>query len=163
MTQNAELVPSPSKDTMQDPVAPSVQTEDSKATKKQRNPKRNKEERRGDGESPQEAGGAASKKQRSEKTKKGEGEQLAHQKKPKTARPHRRLDIGVISSRLEKLKRRIHRARNQLEDAQRHADGYERELQFRSTTEEPDDGNTQSRADLEERGGRDAADLGTSA
>jgi hypothetical protein len=49
------------------------------------------------------------------------------------ARPHRRLAFDVITTRLEKLQRRIGRAKMQLEDAQRHADGYEKEIEYRNT------------------------------
>jgi len=47
------------------------------------------------------------------------------------ARPHRRLETETIIARLEKLKKRIARTSTQLEDATRHAEGYEREMTFR--------------------------------
>jgi hypothetical protein len=53
--------------------------------------------------------------------------------KPKRgpARPHRRLDIGVVNSRIEKLQKRLDRAKGQVEDASRHIEGYQREREFR--------------------------------
>ena len=53
--------------------------------------------------------------------------------KPKRgpARPHRRLDIGVINSRIDKLQKRLDRARGQVEDASLHIEGYQREREFR--------------------------------
>lgn len=53
--------------------------------------------------------------------------------KPKRgqARPHRRLETEVITLRLEKLKKRIARSSTQLEDAKRHAEGYQREMTHR--------------------------------
>jgi hypothetical protein len=52
-------------------------------------------------------------------------------KKRGPARPHRRLDIETISSRIEKLEKRQLRAREQLEDATRHVEGYQAERKFR--------------------------------
>ena len=47
------------------------------------------------------------------------------------ARPHRRLDTDVIEERIAKLKKRLNRAKSQIEDATRHVEGYLRERQFR--------------------------------
>jgi hypothetical protein len=48
------------------------------------------------------------------------------------ARPHRRLEMDVIDSRIAKLQRRLDRAKSQLEDAGRHVEGYLRERDFRA-------------------------------
>lgn len=47
------------------------------------------------------------------------------------ARPHRRLDIDIIDSRITKLQKRLDRAKCQIEDASRHVEGYLRERDFR--------------------------------
>lgn len=52
-------------------------------------------------------------------------------KKRGPARPHRRLDIETITSRIEKLEKRRLRAKEQLEDATRHVEGYQAERKFR--------------------------------
>lgn len=52
-------------------------------------------------------------------------------KKRGPARPHRRLDIETISSRIAKLEKRRLRAKEQLEDATRHVEGYQAERDFR--------------------------------
>jgi hypothetical protein len=52
-------------------------------------------------------------------------------KKRGPARPHRRLDIETITSRIEKLDKRRLRAKEQLEDATRHVEGYQAERTFR--------------------------------
>jgi hypothetical protein len=53
--------------------------------------------------------------------------------KPKRgpARPHRRLALDVIESRITKLQKRLDRAKSQIEDASRHVEGYLRERDFR--------------------------------
>ena len=52
-------------------------------------------------------------------------------KKRGPARPHRRLDIETINSRIAKLEKRRLRAKEQLEDATRHVEGYQAERDFR--------------------------------
>jgi hypothetical protein len=54
--------------------------------------------------------------------------------KPKRgpARPHRRLALDVIESRITKLQKRLDRAKAQTEDAGRHVEGYLREREFRA-------------------------------
>jgi hypothetical protein len=47
------------------------------------------------------------------------------------ARPHRRLELEVINTRIEKLEKRLTRAKAQFEDAGRHVEGYRREVEFR--------------------------------
>ena len=51
------------------------------------------------------------------------------------ARPHRRLENDVINSRIEKLQKRLDRAKGQVEDASRHIEGYKREREFREKGE----------------------------
>jgi hypothetical protein len=46
-------------------------------------------------------------------------------------RPHRKLSNEILSGRIEKLKKRIDRAKGQLEDAERHIDGYNKEASYR--------------------------------
>ena len=48
------------------------------------------------------------------------------------ARPHRRLEMEVIDSRITKLQKRLDRARSQIDDAARHVEGYLRERDFRA-------------------------------
>ena len=48
------------------------------------------------------------------------------------ARPHRRLAVDVIDSRITKLQKRLDRARSQIDDAGRHVEGYLRERDFRA-------------------------------
>ncbi len=48
------------------------------------------------------------------------------------ARPHRRLAVDVIDSRITKLQKRLDRARSQIDDAARHVEGYLRERDFRA-------------------------------
>lgn len=63
---------------------------------------------------------------------KSEGsEQRQPRKKRGPARPHRRLDIETINSRISKLEKRRQRAKEQLEDATRHVEGYQAERDFR--------------------------------
>jgi hypothetical protein len=47
------------------------------------------------------------------------------------ARPHRRIEQEVLDSRIEKLQKRIKRARLQLEVSERHVSGYLFERQYR--------------------------------
>lgn len=54
-----------------------------------------------------------------------------HQKKRGPPRPHRKLDKEVLAGRIEKLQRRIERAKGQLEDAERHIDAYTKEAKYR--------------------------------
>ena len=46
-------------------------------------------------------------------------------------RPHRKLEDAVLRGRIDKLRKRIVRASNQLEDARRHVSVYEREAAYR--------------------------------
>lgn len=46
-------------------------------------------------------------------------------------RPHRKLAQDVLEGRIGKLKKRIERARGQLEDAERHIEGYDKEAKYR--------------------------------
>jgi hypothetical protein len=48
------------------------------------------------------------------------------------ARPHRRLELDVINTRIAKLEKRLTRAKSQVEDASRHVEGYVRERDFRA-------------------------------
>jgi hypothetical protein len=68
---------------------------------------------------PSKAAGAPSKSDRQPRKKRG------------PARPHRRLDIEVINTRITKLEKRRLRAKEQLEDATRHVEGYQAERDFR--------------------------------
>ena len=52
-------------------------------------------------------------------------------KKRGPPRPHKKLEQDILEARIVKLQRRIDRASGQLTDAQRHIDGYSRELGFR--------------------------------
>ncbi len=52
-------------------------------------------------------------------------------KKRGPPRPHKKLEQVVLETRVAKLQRRIDRAGGQLQDAQRHIDGYHREISFR--------------------------------
>ena len=51
------------------------------------------------------------------------------------ARPHRRLELDVINTRITKLEKRLVRAKSQVEDAGRHVEGYIRERDFRAKEE----------------------------
>jgi hypothetical protein len=62
---------------------------------------------------------------------KPDGEPRQPRKKRGPARPHRRLDIETINSRIAKLEKRRLRAKEQLEDATRHVEGYRAEREFR--------------------------------
>jgi len=59
-------------------------------------------------------------------------------KKRGPPRPHKKLDQVVLESRVTKLQRRIDRATGQLQDAQRHIDGYHREITFRRADAAPE-------------------------
>lgn len=59
-------------------------------------------------------------------------------KKRGPPRPHKKLDQAVLESRVTKLQRRIDRASGQLQDAQRHIDGYHREIVFRHADAAPE-------------------------
>lgn len=52
-------------------------------------------------------------------------------KKRGPPRPHRKLAQEVLEGRIGKLKKRIEKARGQLEDAERHIDGYVKEVSYR--------------------------------
>lgn len=47
-------------------------------------------------------------------------------------RPHRKLTQPVLEGRIGKLQKRIERARGQLEDAERHIEGYSKEAKYRA-------------------------------
>ena len=49
------------------------------------------------------------------------------------ARPHRRIEQDVLEARIEKLQKRIKRARLQLDVSERHVSGYLFEQQYRKT------------------------------
>ena len=68
-------------------------------------------------------------KKRTPKEKKDPG---APKLKRGPARPHRRLALDVIESRITKLQKRLDRAKAQTEDASRHVEGYLREREFRA-------------------------------
>ena len=51
------------------------------------------------------------------------------------ARPHRRIDQDVLEARIEKLQKRIKRARLQLEVSERHVSGYLFEQQYRKNSD----------------------------
>jgi hypothetical protein len=48
-------------------------------------------------------------------------------------RPHRRLPMDLIQTRVQKLQNRISRASTQLDDAKRHVEGYLQELNYRKS------------------------------
>ena len=52
------------------------------------------------------------------------------------ARPHKRLALEVIDSRISKLQKRLDHAKAQIEDAGRHIEGYQKEKLLRA--EEPE-------------------------
>lgn len=65
---------------------------------------------------------------------KGEGKAAAGREKGKRRgppRPHRRLEEGVLSTRMERLEARIEKAREQIEDAGRHLEIYALESKYR--------------------------------
>jgi len=47
------------------------------------------------------------------------------------ARPHRRLDLETIDSRITKLQKRLDHAKTQITDAERHVEGYMKEKHYR--------------------------------
>jgi hypothetical protein len=52
-------------------------------------------------------------------------------KKRGPPRPHRKLDQDVLSSRIEKLQKRIDKSKDILEEAERHIDAYNKETKYR--------------------------------
>ena len=72
--------------------------------------------------------------EKSEKTSKPKSDKGSSQPRVKRgpARPHRRLGMDVIDSRITKLQKRLDRAKSQIEDAGRHVEGYLRERDFRA-------------------------------
>ena len=66
------------------------------------------------------------------KTKKSKDGSSPQQKRGQ-ARPHKRLQLEVITARLEKLNKRIERTSQQLADARRHAEGYNQEIVHRNS------------------------------
>ena len=58
-------------------------------------------------------------------------------KKRGPPRPHRKISNYVLEQRIQKLQKRIDKAKAQLEDATRHIEGYHRESSYR-TNEEPE-------------------------
>ena len=59
-------------------------------------------------------------------------------KKRGPPRPHRKLDKEVLAGRIEKLQRRIERAKGQLGDAERHIDAYAKEAKYREAEAKAD-------------------------
>ncbi len=55
-------------------------------------------------------------------------------------RPHRKLAQPVLEGRIGKLQKRIERARGQLEDAERHIEGYSKEAKYRADESKNDQG-----------------------
>ena len=47
-------------------------------------------------------------------------------------RPHRKLPPSILGGRIEKLDKRIKKARHQLEDAERHIEAYLKETKYRA-------------------------------
>ena len=76
----------------------------------------------------------APKKAKSEKSEKSKQKSDPSQPRVKRgpARPHRRLAVDVIDSRIAKLQKRLDRAKAQIDDAGRHVEGYLRERDFRA-------------------------------
>ena len=72
--------------------------------------------------------------EKSEKVSKPKSDKGSSQPRVKRgpARPHRRLGMDVIDSRITKLQKRLDRAKSQIEDAGRHVEGYLRERDFRA-------------------------------
>jgi hypothetical protein len=72
--------------------------------------------------------------EKSDKPVKPKSDKEASQPRAKRgpARPHRRLTADVIDSRINKLQKRLDRAKSQIEDAGRHVEGYLRERDFRA-------------------------------
>ena len=57
-------------------------------------------------------------------------------------RPHRKLEQDTLTNRIDKLQKRIDRSKAQLEDAERHIEGYNKEAKYRtadSAAEKPAD------------------------
>lgn len=52
-------------------------------------------------------------------------------KKRGPPRPHKKISNDVLQQRVQKLQKRIDKARNQLEDASRHIDAYNKEKAYR--------------------------------
>ena len=52
-------------------------------------------------------------------------------------RPHRKLDPEILSGRIAKLDKRIKKARVQLEEAERHIEGYLKETKYRASDPVP--------------------------
>ena len=46
-------------------------------------------------------------------------------------RPHRKLSQEILDGRISKLRSRIERCKGQLDDAERHIEGYEKEAKYR--------------------------------
>ena len=53
-------------------------------------------------------------------------------KKRGPPRPHRRLEADVLHGRIEKLQKRIDKAKGVLEEAERHIDVYNKEKKYRA-------------------------------
>jgi hypothetical protein len=67
-----------------------------------------------------------------------EGSKGVKSKKRGPPRPHKKLAQEVLDSRITKLRKRIDRARGQLEDAERHIDSYNKEAKYRQEDEKND-------------------------
>ncbi len=78
--------------------------------------------------------GKTEKADKTEKPTKVKSDKVSTQPRAKRgpARPHRRLAVEVIDSRITKLQKRLDRAKSQIEDASRHVEGYLRERDFRA-------------------------------
>ncbi len=61
----------------------------------------------------------------------GSGKSKDPPRKRGPPRPHRKLPQEILDGRITKLEKRITRAKDQLEDAQRHIDGYQKEAMYR--------------------------------
>jgi hypothetical protein len=68
-------------------------------------------------------------------SRKTEGGEPRVVKKRGPPRPHRRLGEEVLSGRIEKLQKRIDKARGVLEEAERHIDVYNKEKKYRAAEE----------------------------
>ena len=74
---------------------------------------------------------AAPKRKRPEKSSEPRAPKPA--RKPRgPPRPHRKLEQETLTNRVEKLQKRIDRSKAQLEDAERHIEGYLKESKYRA-------------------------------
>jgi len=78
-------------------------------------------------------------KQKSRKRKEPSEPKAASDRVPKKRgppRPHRKLAQDLLEARLGKLRRRIEKAKGQLEDAERHIEAYDKEFKYRKADAE---------------------------